>query len=88
MCGFNSVKGDRFHLAFTQDFHDSAAPYDDLIWVVVRGGQTRCYCNSSQKYMRACFDFLILENVFFVVCRAVGTNGNTTWLPVVHNQLG
>ena len=25
-----------YHLAFYQDFHDSAAPYDDLIWAVVR----------------------------------------------------
>ena len=40
-----------FYLAFYQDFHDFAAPYDDLVWAVVRGGQRRCNCDSSQKYM-------------------------------------
>ena len=51
VCRFNSVKGDRFYLAFYQYFHDSAAPYDDLLWAVVRGGQRRCNCDSPQKYM-------------------------------------
>ena len=52
VCRFNSVHIDRFHLAFYQDFLDSAVPNDDLVWSVVRGGQRRCYCDSSQKYMR------------------------------------
>ena len=50
-------------LPLTRIFHDSAAPHDNLIWAVVSGGQRRCNCDSSQKYMRACVDFLILENV-------------------------
>ena len=66
VCRFNSVHRDRFHLAFYQDFHDSAVPNDDLIRSVVRGSQGRCYCDSLQKYMRACFEFLILENVFLM----------------------
>ena len=28
---FNSVNRDRSHLAFHKDFHDSAAPKDDLV---------------------------------------------------------
>ena len=66
VCRFNVVNRDRFRLAFYQDFHDSAAPNDDLVWSVIRGVQRRCYCDSSQKYMRACFEFLILENVFLI----------------------
>ena len=59
VCRFNSVKGDRFHLAFYHDFYDSDDSYDDLIWAVVRGGQRRCNCDLSQKYMWACVNFLI-----------------------------
>ena len=54
VCRFNlelTLELDRYHLAFYQDFHDSAAPYDDLIWAVVRGSQRQCNCDSSQKYM-------------------------------------
>ena len=36
--GLSRVTGDHFHLAFYQDFHDSAAPYNDLKRAVVRGG--------------------------------------------------
>ena len=61
VCRFNLVHRDRFHLAFYQDFHDSAVPNDDLERFVVRGGQRRCYCDSSQKYQ-----LLILENVFLM----------------------
>ena len=66
VCRFTLVNRDRFHLAFYQDIHDSAVPNDDLVWSVVRGGQRRCYCDSLQKYMRACFELLILENVFLM----------------------
>ena len=82
VCRFNAIYRDRLHLVFHQDFHYSATPGDDLVWSIIRGGQRWCYCDSSQKYMRACFEFLILENVFFVVCRAVSTIGDATWLPV------
>ena len=51
VCRFSSVHKDSFHLAFYQDFRDSAVPNDDLVQFVVRGGQSRRYCDSSQKYM-------------------------------------
>ena len=64
VCRLNSVYWDSLHLAFYEDFHNSLAPGDDLIRSIVRGGQRRCNCNSLQKYMRACFKFLILEHIF------------------------
>ena len=39
VCRFNSVNRDRLHLAYYQDFHDSAIPNDDLVWSLIRGGQ-------------------------------------------------
>ena len=64
VCKFNSIYRDRLHLAFHGDFHYFATPGDDFVWTIVRGGQRWCYCDSSQEYMWACFEFLILQNVF------------------------
>ena len=52
------------HPSPNEDFHISAAPGDDLIRSIVRGGQRRCNCDASQKYMRACVKFLILKHIF------------------------
>ena len=71
----------RLHLAFHEDFHNSAAPVDDLILSIVRGSHRRCNCDSSQKYMRACYKFPYIRTYLSVWYRAVGTFGDATWLP-------
>ena len=64
LSAYGETGGDCHGNRARQGSYNSAAPDDDLVWAVVRGGQRRCYCDLSQKYMRACFELLILENVF------------------------
>ena len=63
-----------FNLAFHEDFHNSAALGYDLIQSIVRGGQRRCNCDSSQKYMRACVKFLILKHIFLLIAERTPSN--------------
>ena len=38
------------------------------------------------KIHASMLQFTYIEKCFFVVCRAVGTNGDVTWLPVVYQS--